>query len=206
MIDGSHHPLERNIELTRRVVRIAHAGGVSVEAELGRLVGVEDEVSVEEGEGAFTDPAEAELFVERTECDSLAIAIGTSHGAYKFKGEPRLAIDRLEEIASLVSVPLVLHGASAVPPDVLELAKTYGAQLGDAKGVPPQSISEAIEHGVAKINIDTDLRLAFTGNVRRTLSDSPEIFDPRKILGEAMKGMKAVVASKIKLFGSENRA
>ncbi|MBD3348606.1 MAG: class II fructose-1,6-bisphosphate aldolase [Candidatus Eisenbacteria bacterium] len=206
MIDGSHHPLEKNIEVTRRVVEMAHPENISVEAELGRLVGVEDEISVEEGDAAYTDPDEAERFVESTGCDSLAVAIGTSHGAYKFKGEPRLDIDRLEAIASRVTIPLVLHGASAVPPDVLELARKYGAELGDARGVPPESIARAIDHGISKINIDTDLRLAFTGRVRRILSESPEVFDPRKILAAAREGIKEVVAAKIRLFGSENRA
>lgn len=206
MIDGSHHPFEENAEVTRRVVEMAHARGISVEAELGRLVGVEDEVSVEEGEAVFTDPDEAAVFVERTGCDSLAVAIGTSHGAYKFKSDPRLAIDRLQEIAARVSIPLVLHGASAVPPDVLELAQRYGATLKGARGVPAESIGEAIPHGIAKINIDTDLRLAFTGRVREMLAESPEVFDPRKILGAAREGMKEVVASKIGLFGSANRA
>ncbi len=206
MIDGSHHSFEENVRLTRHVVEMARPLGISVEAELGRLVGVEDEVVVKEGEAVFTDPAEAERFVNETGCDSLAVAIGTSHGAYKFKSDPRLAIDRLEAIAARVSVPLVLHGASAVPEDVLELAQRYGAQLKGAKGVPAESIAEAIPHGIAKINIDTDLRLAFTGRVRQILADSPEVFDPRKILGAAREGMKKVVASKITLFGSANRA
>ncbi|MFH1502495.1 MAG: class II fructose-1,6-bisphosphate aldolase [Candidatus Eisenbacteria bacterium] len=206
MIDGSHHPFEENVAVTRRVVEMAHPRGVSVEAELGRLVGVEDEIAVKEGQAVLTDPDEAVEFVERTGCDSLAVAIGTSHGAYKFKSNPRLAIDRLEQIASRVEIPLVLHGASAVPPDVVALAERYGARLGGAKGVPAESIGEAIPHGIAKINIDTDLRLAFTGRVREILAESPEVFDPRKIMGAAKKGMREVVASKMKLFGSANRA
>lgn len=206
MIDGSHHPFDENVAVTREVVEMAHPRGISVEAELGRLVGIEDEIAVEEGEAVLTDPDEAATFVERTGVDSLAVAIGTSHGAYKFKSDPRLAIDRLEEIAARVEIPLVLHGASAVPPDVLELAQRYGAKLGGARGVPPQSIGEAIPHGIAKINIDTDLRLAFTGRVREILAESPEVFDPRRILGAAKTGMKEVVASKMRLFGSENQA
>jgi len=206
MIDGSHHPFEDNVRITKRVVEMARPLGISVEAELGRLVGVEDEVVVREGEAVFTDPAEAERFVDETGCDSLAVAIGTSHGAYKFKSAPRLAIDRLEAIASRVAVPLVLHGASAVPEDVLALAQRYGAELKGARGVPAESIAEAIPHGIAKVNIDTDLRLAFTGRVRQMLADKPEVFDPRKILGAAREGMKEVVASKIRLFGSANRA
>lgn len=206
MMDGSHHPFEDNVRLTRRVVEMARPLGISVEAELGRLLGVEDEVVVKEGEAIFTDPSEAERFVEETGCDSLAVAIGTSHGAYKFKSEPRLAIDRLEAIAARVDVPLVLHGASAVPEEVLELAQRYGAKLKGARGVPAESIAEAIPHGIAKVNIDTDLRLAFTGWVRKVLAESPEVFDPRKILGAAREGMKEVVASKIRLFGSADRA
>jgi fructose-bisphosphate aldolase class II len=205
MIDGSHLPFEENIEVTKAIVELARPKGISIEAELGRLVGTEDEVSVDERDAAFTDPAEAEEFVERTGCDSLAVAIGTSHGAYKFKGEPRLAIDRLREIAARVPVPLVLHGASAVPPDVLELAQRYGAELPGARGVPPESIREAVAHGIAKVNIDTDLRLSFTGRVREVLAESPEVFDPRKILGRARDGMKQVIEAKMKLFGSNGR-
>lgn len=205
MIDGSHLPFEENVEVTRSVVELAGPHGISVEAELGRLMGVEDEISVAEGEATYTDPKEAEAFVERTGCDSLAVAIGTSHGAYKFKGEPKLAIDRLRAIADVVPVPLVLHGASAVPPDVLELARRYGADLPGAKGVPPESIREAIGHGIAKINIDTDLRLAFTGSIRQILAEKPEVFDPRKILGAAIEGMRQVIEAKMQLFGSAGR-
>lgn len=206
MIDGSHLEFEENIKITRQVVEMCAPRGVSVEAELGRLMGVEDEISVEEHEAVYTDPDQAAEFVERSGCDSLAVAIGTSHGAYKFKGESRLAIDRLEKIASLVEIPLVLHGASAVPPDVLDLAVKYGAELPGAKGVSPESISEAIKHGIAKVNIDTDLRLAFTGRVRQFLAESPDVFDPRKILGAAIEGMKEVVKSKIELFRSGGKA
>jgi fructose-bisphosphate aldolase class II len=206
MIDGSHLPFDENIEMTKKVVDMCHPRGVSVEGELGRLMGVEDEISVSEDEAVYTDPEQAEQFVERTGCDSLAIAIGTSHGAYKFKAQPKLAIDILNEIAARVSIPLVLHGASAVPPDVLELAVRYGAKLPGAKGVPPESIREAIGGGISKVNIDTDLRLAFTGRVREFLTESPEVFDPRKILGAAIEGMKDVVRSKIELFGSGGKA
>jgi len=206
MIDGSHLPFDENIEMTRKVVDMCHPKGVSVEGELGRLMGVEDEISVSEDEAVYTDPAQAEEFVERTGCDSLAIAIGTSHGAYKFKAQPKLAIGILDDIAARVSIPLVLHGASAVPPDVLELATKYGAKLPGAKGVPPESIREAISGGISKVNIDTDLRLAFTGRVRQFLTESPEVFDPRKILGAAIEGMKDVIRSKIELFGSGGKA
>lgn len=205
MIDGSHHPLEENIAVTKQVVEMARPAGVSVEAELGRLMGVEDEIVVSEGEAVYTDPDEAERFVDETGCDALAIAIGTSHGAYKFKGEARLAIERLKAISERVSIPLVLHGASAVPQDVLELARRYGADLPGARGVPAESISEAVTHGIAKINIDTDLRLAFTARVREFLAESPDVFDPRKILAAARSGMKDVVRGKMQLFGSAGR-
>ncbi len=206
MIDGSHLPFDENIEATKNVVEMCRPRGVSVEGELGRLMGVEDEISVSTNEAVYTDPEQAVEFVERTGCDSLAIAIGTSHGAYKFKAQPKLAIDRLKQIAATVRVPLVLHGASAVPPDVLELATRYGAELPGAKGVPPESIREAIGSGISKVNIDTDLRLAFTGRVREFLAESPEVFDPRKILSAAIEGMKDVIRSKIELFGSSGKA
>lgn len=206
MIDGSHHPFEENVKLTRQVVEAAHAKGVSVEAELGRLMGIEDQIQVDERDASMTDPDQALEFVQETGCDSLAVAIGTSHGAYKFKSEPKLAIDRLERIAENVSVPLVLHGASAVPPAVLELAQKYGLKMEGARGVPPASIVEAVSHGVAKVNIDTDLRLAFTGRVRQILTEKPEIFDPRKIVGAAREGMKELVRSKMELFGSAGKA
>lgn len=206
MIDGSARSFEDNVEVTRRVVEMARPLGVSVEAELGRLVGVEDDVSVNDREASLTDPDEALRFVEGSGCDSLAVAIGTSHGAYKFKGTPELAIDRLRAIAEAVPVPLVLHGASAVPPEVLRLAERYGAKLPGAKGVPPESIRQAIEAGIAKVNIDTDLRLAFTGRIRQMLTESPEIFDPRKLLGAARDGMKEVIVAKMMLFGSAGKA
>jgi fructose-bisphosphate aldolase class II len=206
MYDGSHLEFEENIKITKQVVEMCAPRGVPVEAELGRLMGVEDEISVAEHEAVYTDPDQAAEFVERTGCSTLAIAIGTSHGAYKFKGEPKLAIDRLEKIAALIKIPLVLHGASAVPPDVLELAVKYGAKLPGARGVPPQSIREAVGRGIAKVNIDTDLRLAFTGRVRQFLAESPDVFDPRKILNAAIEGMRDLVKSKIELFGSGGKA
>jgi fructose-bisphosphate aldolase class II len=189
MIDASKLDYEQNIAATAEVVRIAHYVGVSVEAELGKLAGVEDMVSVDEREATLTDPDQAADFIERTGCDSLAVAIGTSHGAYKFKGEPRLELDRLSEIAGKVTIPLVLHGASSVPKDVLDRAARFGARLPGAKGVPEEALKQAIAHGIAKINIDTDLRLAFTGGVRQVLMESPEVFDPRKIVGEGRKAI-----------------
>jgi fructose-bisphosphate aldolase class II len=206
MIDASKEDYERNVSVTSEVAGIAHMTGVSVEAELGRLAGVEDLVKVEEREAALTDPAQAAEFVDRTGVDSLAVAVGTSHGAYKFKGEPKLELDRLSEIAAKVAVPLVLHGASSVPQNVLDRAARFGAKLPGAKGVPEDAIREAVKRGIAKINIDTDLRLAFTGGVRQLLTESPDVFDPRKILGEGREAIKEVVRHKIQLFGSEGRA
>jgi fructose-bisphosphate aldolase class II len=206
MIDASKLEYEENVAETSAVVRIAHMAGVPVEAELGRLAGIEDMVSVGEREAALTDPAQAADFLERTGCDFLAVAVGTSHGAYKFKGEPKLDLDRLSEIAGRVGHPLVLHGASSVPRDVLETAAKYGAKLPGAKGVPEDAIREAVKRGIAKINIDTDLRLAFTGAVRKVLTESPEVFDPRKIVGSGREAIKDVVRRKIRLFGSEGKA
>lgn len=205
MIDGSHLNFEENISLTKRVVGLAHSRGVSVEAELGRLTGVE-ESTVEEKEAILTDPDAAKEFVERTSTDALAIAIGTSHGAYKFKAEPKLDFERLKAIRQKVKVPLVLHGASSVPPWIIEKATKYGAELSGAKGIPDEHIKEAITLGIAKINIDTDLRLAFTATIREVLANSPREFDPRKILGPAKEAMKEVIKGKMRLFGSSGRA
>ncbi len=206
MIDASKQPYEQNIATTSEVVKIAHMAGVPVEAELGRLAGIEDAVKVAEREALLTDPDQAAEFVERTGCDFLAVAIGTSHGAYKFKGEPRIDHDRLTAIAKKVSIPLVLHGASSVPHDVLERASKFGAKLPGAKGVPEEAISEAVRRGISKINIDTDLRLAFTGAVRQIVAEKPEVFDPRKIIGEAREAIKEVVRRKVELFGSQGKA
>jgi len=205
MIDGSHLKFEENIAITKKVVELAHEKGVSVEAELGRLAGIE-ETAVEEREAFLTDPEAAREFVEKTEVDALAIAIGTSHGAYKFKGEPKLDFERLKTIRKKLNIPLVLHGASSVPQHIIEKAAKYGAQLKGAKGIPEEHIKKAISLGISKINIDTDLRLAFTAAVRETLTLSPEIFDPRKILGPARQAMKEVVKTKMRLFGSSNKA
>jgi len=205
MIDGSHLKFEDNISLTKRVVDVAHPKGVSVEAELGRLAGVE-ESTVEEKDAILTDPAVAKDFVERTGVDTLAVAIGTSHGAYKFKAEPKLDFERLKLISKNVSLPLVLHGASSVPAWIIEKAAKYGAELGGAKGIPEENIQKAISLGIAKINIDTDLRLAWTATIREVLANSPKEFGPRKILGPAKEAMKQVVKGKMKLFGSTGKA
>jgi len=205
MIDGSFLSFEDNIALTRRVVAIAHPRGVSVEAELGKLAGVEER-SVEEKEAILTDPDAAAEFVEKTGVDALAVAIGTSHGAYKFKSEAKLDLERLKAISKKVSIPLVLHGASNVPQWIVEKANKYGATLSGAKGIPEEQIKQAITLGIAKINIDTDLRLAFTATVREVLTNSPKEFDPRKILGPAKDAMKEVAKSKMRLFGSSGKA
>jgi len=205
MIDGSHLKFEENIALTKRVVDLARPRGVAVEAELGRLAGVEEK-TVEEKEAILTDPDSAKEFVERTGVDALAVAVGTSHGAYKFKTEPKLDFERLRAISDRVYVPLVLHGASSVPAWLIEKASKYGAELGGAKGIPEEHIKKAISLGIAKINIDTDLRLAFTATVREVLANSPKEFDPRKIMGPAKEAMKEVVRGKMRLFGSSGRA
>jgi len=205
MIDGSHLKFNENIALTKRVVEIAYPEGVSVEAELGRLAGVE-ESTVEEKDAILTDPKAAKDFVERTKVDALAVAIGTSHGAYKFKAEPKLDFERLKLISRQVSQPLVLHGASSVPSWIIEKASKYGAELSGAKGIPEEHIKKAISMGIAKINIDTDLRLAFTATVREVLANSPKEFDPRKILGPAKEAMKQVVKGKMQLFSSSGKA
>jgi len=205
MIDGSHLPFEENIKVTREVVEKASQKGVSVEGELGKLAGVEDNVSVSEQEARFTNPDEAAEFVERTGVDALAVAIGTSHGAYKFKGEAQLAMDILDDIASKVTIPLVLHGASGVNPDHVALANEHGANIGDARGVPDESIREAVKKGICKVNIDTDMRIAFTAFMRRKLAEAPDVFDPRKYLGAGRDGVKEVVKTKIELFGSKGK-
>ncbi len=208
MIDGSKYPFEKNIELTKRVVDYAHERGVVVEAELGRLAGIEDAVNVSERDAIFTDPDEAVEFVERTGVDSLAIAIGTSHGAYKFKGEPKLDFERLEKITSMLpGFPIVLHGASSVPKEFVELCNKYGGQIPGAQGVPENMLRKAAEMGVCKINIDTDLRLAMTASVRKYLSENPSQFDPRKFLGPGREAIKQMVAHKTRnVLGCSGKA
>lgn len=199
MIDGSKHSFEENIALTKQVVEYAHAKGVSVEAELGKLAGVEDNISVDERSAKFTDPDEAAEFVHKTGVDSLAIAIGTSHGAYKFKGAPYLDFERLKEINKLIpETPLVLHGASTVLPEFVALCNKYGGIIPGAQGVPEEMIKEATKYGICKVNIDTDLRLAMTAEVRRVLAESPEEFDPRKYLGPGRDAIQRMVQHKIK--------
>jgi fructose-bisphosphate aldolase, class II len=199
MIDGSRFPLVENIALTRQVVEYAHSKGVVVEAELGKLAGIEDDVNVDIRAATFTDPEEAAEFVAKTGVDSLAIAIGTSHGAYKFKGEPYLDFDRLKKIHSLIpNTPLVLHGASTVLPEFVAICNQYGGNIPGAQGVPEEMILEAAKHGVCKVNIDTDLRLAMTAEIRKYLAAHPAEFDPRKYLGPARDAIQAMVQHKIK--------
>jgi len=208
MVDGSRLPFAENVALTRQVVEYAHARDVAVEAELGRLAGIEDEVAVTARDALFTDADQAAEFVERSGCDSLAIAIGTSHGAYKFKGEPRLAFDRLRAIAANLPAgyPLVLHGASSVLPELVKVCSEYGARIPGAQGVPEEMIVEARKIGIRKVNIDTDLRLAFTGAVRKYLAEHPEEFDPRKYLGPAREAIRQVVLHKLEVLGSVGKA
>ncbi len=199
MIDGSKHSFEENIALTKKVVEYAHERGVTVEAELGRLAGVEDAVKVSAKDATYTDPDQAVEFVERTGCDSLAIAIGTSHGAYKFKGEPSLDFARLEKISNMLpGYPLVLHGASTVLPEFVAKCNEYGGQIQGAQGVPEEMLLKAGTFGVCKINIDTDLRLAMTASIREHFSKNPSDFDPRQYLKPAREAIKQMVKHKMK--------
>ena len=199
MIDGSKHPFEENIRLTKEVVEYAHSKGVSVEAELGKLAGIEDNIKVDARNATFTVPEEAAEFVEKTGVDSLAVAIGTSHGAYKFKGTPYLDFERLEEIHKLIpDTPLVLHGASTVLPEFVEKCNEYGGNIPGAQGVPEDMIRTATKHGVCKVNIDTDLRLAMTAEIRKHFAEHPEDFDPRKYLEPARDAIKGMVQHKIR--------
>jgi len=208
MIDGSKYSFEENIELTKKVVEYAHSKGVVVEAELGKLAGIEDDVNVSESDAMYTDPDQAKEFVERTGCDSLAIAIGTSHGAYKFKGEAKLRFDILAEIKEKIpNTPIVLHGASTVIPELVEMCNQFGGEIPGAKGVPNEMLKEAGKLGVSKINVDTDLRLAMTANIRKVFGEKPAEFDPRKYLSPARDAVKEIVGYKIEnVFCSKNKA
>ena len=208
MIDGSKYDFEENIELTKKVVDYAHKNGVVVEAELGKLAGIEDDVNVASEDAKYTDPNQAEEFVRRTGCDSLAIAIGTSHGAYKFKGEAKLRFDILEKVKNkLPNTPIVLHGASTVIPELVEMCNKYGGNIPGAKGVPDEMLHEAGKLGVSKINVDTDLRLAMTGEIRKAFAENPSEFDPRKYLQPARKAIYETVKHKIHdVFCSTNKA
>ncbi len=206
MIDGSHLSFEENIALTKQVVDYAHDKGVWVEAELGKLAGIEEHVA--SAEHVYTDPDEAVEFVQRTGCDSLAVAIGTSHGAYKFTGEAQLDFPRLEKIAQLLpNVPLVLHGASSVPAEFVDMCNTYGGKVGGARGVPEDMLRQAAAGAVCKINVDTDIRLAMTASIRKYMAEQPEQFDPRGYLKPARTAVKDMVAHKIRnVMGTSGKA
>jgi fructose-bisphosphate aldolase class II len=210
MIDGSHHGYEENVKLTRQVVEYAHAHGVVVEAELGQLAGIEDDVNVSAEHASYTDPAQVQDFVERTGCDSLAIAIGTSHGAFKFKPgqNPQLRFDILEDVAQrLPGFPIVLHGASSVIPEYVKMVNENGGKMPDAIGIPEDMLRQAASLAVCKINIDSDIRLAMTGTIRKYFNDNPSHFDPRQYLSPARQAVKGMVAHKIKnVLGCDGKA
>jgi fructose-bisphosphate aldolase class II len=209
MIDASSKPFEENVAITRQVVEYAHAHGVVVEAELGALAGVEDEVNVSAENSHYTDPNEVEEFVRRTDIDSLAIAIGTSHGAYKFKPgtKPQLRFDILEEVSKrLPGFPIVLHGASAVPQEYVQMVNENGGSMPDAIGIPEDQLRKAASMAVCKINIDSDMRLAMTGSIRKYFHDHPADFDPRKYMAPARENIKQVVKHKIvDVLGCDNK-
>ena len=210
MIDGSHHSFEDNIKITKQVVDYAHDHGVVVEAELGKLGGIEEDVvgvSHDEIMSHLTDPDEAVEFVEKTGVDSLAVAIGTSHGAYKFKSEPKLAFDVVEKIqAKMPGFPLVMHGSSSVPKEFKDLINKYGGDMPDAVGVPESAISEAVKMAVCKVNIDTDLRMALTAKIRQVYAETPAEFDPRKYLGPGREAIKDMVKRKLHVLGCASKA
>ncbi len=210
MIDGSSLPFDENVALAKKVVDYAHERGVVVEAELGTLAGVEDEVKVEEGCASYTRPEEVEEFVDRTGCDSLAIAIGTSHGAYKFKPgtKPQLRFDVLEEVTKrLPGFPIVLHGSSSVPQEFVDMINKYGGAMPNAIGIPEEMLREAAKSAVCKINIDSDIRLAITASIRKHLAEHPADFDPRQYLKPARAAVKNMVAHKIvNVLGCDGKA
>ena len=209
MIDGSHLPLKENIALTKKVVEYAHAQKeyITVEGELGRLAGVEDDVNVSAKDSAYTDPNDVEEFVKSTGVDSLAIAIGTSHGAFKFKGEPKLRFDILDEVAKrLPGFPIVLHGASSVLPEYVEIVNRFGGAMPDAKGVPEEMLRQAASMAVCKINIDTDIRIAVTATLRKYFSENPAKFDPRDYLRPAREEIVKLVRNKlVNVLGCNNK-
>ncbi|MFC3832419.1 MULTISPECIES: class II fructose-1,6-bisphosphate aldolase [Deinococcus] len=206
MIDASHHGFDENVHETKRVVEAAHAMGISVEAELGRLGGIEEHIVVDEKDAFLTDPEEAVQFVEQTGTDYLAIAIGTSHGAFKGKGRPYIDQARIVKIGELLGVPLVAHGSSGVPQEIVERFRAAGGQIGDAAGIADDDLKEACQHGIAKVNVDTDLRLASTVGIREALAANPKEFDPRKIFGPARDVMAQVIEHKMRVLGSVGKA
>ena len=207
MIDGSAHSFEENIRLTKQVVDYAHDRGVVVEGELGRLAGVEDDVNVNDEDASYTRPEQVQEFVEKTGVDSLAIAIGTSHGAFKFQGEAKLRFDILEKIGRLVpGFPIVLHGASSVIPEYVDMINKYGGNMPGAQGVPEEMLRKAASLSVCKINIDSDIRLAMTGTIRKHFAENPGDFDPRKYLAPARAAIKDLVRNKlVNVLGCNNK-
>ncbi|MFW5780429.1 MAG: class II fructose-1,6-bisphosphate aldolase [Bacillota bacterium] len=207
MIDASHHSFAENIKITKNVVQYAHDRGVVVEAELGRLAGIEDDVNVSDQDAAYTDPDQVQEFVSKTGVDSLAIAIGTSHGAFKFKAEPKLRFDILEEVEKrLPNFPIVLHGASSVPQYLVEQINQYGGNMPGAKGVPEDMLRQAAAMSVCKINIDSDIRMAVTATIRKYFAENPSHFDPRQYLGPARNAVEKIVRHKIiNVLGCNNK-
>lgn len=205
MIDASHHCFEENVAITKEVVEYAHSKGVSVEAELGRLMGIEDNISVSEQDAVLVNPDEAEEFVKQTQVDYLAPAIGTSHGAFKFKGEPKLDFARLQEVKRRTNIPLVLHGASAIPEYVRESFLSTGGDLKGSKGVPFEFLQEAVKGGINKVNTDSDLRIAFMAEVRRVANADPTQFDLRKFFTPGMEAMQKVIVERMKILGSAQK-
>jgi fructose-bisphosphate aldolase class II len=208
MFDGSHYSFEENIKYTKQVCDYAHDKGVVVEGELGRLAGIEDAVNVSKKDASFTDPDQVEEFVSKTGIDSLAIAIGTSHGAFKFKGQPRLRFDILDEIQKrLPRFPIVLHGASSVIPEYVQIINEYGGKISDAQGIPEEMLRKAASMAVCKVNIDSDIRLAMTAAVRKYLVQNPSHFDPRQFLSPAREEIKQLVKHKlINVLGCNGKA
>ena len=208
MIDASHHSFAENIKITSEVVKYAHDRGVVVEAELGRLAGIEDDVNVSAENASYTDPGQVEEFVSKTGVDSLAIAIGTSHGAFKFKGDPKLRFDILEEVGKrLPGFPIVLHGASSVIPEYVDIITANGGSMPGAKGVPEDMLRKAATMAVCKINIDSDLRLAFTAAIRKHMAENPAHFDPRQYLAPAREMIKQCVKHKlVNVLGCNGKA
>ena len=205
MIDASHFPYEENLKLTKQIVGICHPVGISVEAELGRLQGVEDNVSVAERDAVLVNPNEAHDFVEASDIDFLAPAIGTSHGAFKFKGEAKLDFERLKKVKELTGIPLVLHGASSVPEAASKKFEEFGGDLKGAKGVPFDVLKEAVKFGINKVNTDTDLRIAFIAKVRESMVNDKSQIDPRKIFGPARDYVVEVITERMKVLGSSGR-
>lgn len=206
MIDTSSKPFKENVATTKKVVKLAKKYGATVEAEIGALAGIEDNVKVSEKNALFTNADEAAKFAKLTGCDSLAIAIGTSHGPYKFKGGSKLDFNRLKEIRKKVKVPLVLHGASSIPQKIIKKAEKYGATLGNAHGVSDAHLRKAVKNGICKVNTDSDLRLMFDAAIREELSLNPKVYDPRKILSHCTEAIYNLVKEKIKILGSVGKA